>query len=108
MSSWAWKRIALGEIGVGHRRQVDGAHDHARSGDADPDLALLQTELPPEPLDRRGDGAGVEDLALAHRVERQRDLAEGPQRDGVVELDVGDPHRVGADVEADHPSGSHA
>jgi len=95
------------EIGIGHGREVDGADDHPRSGDADPDLALLQAELAPQALDRGGDRAGVEDLALAHRVEGQCDLAERAEGDGVVELDVGDAHGVGADVEADDTTGGH-
>ena len=90
------------EVGVGHRRHVDRTNDHAGPGDPEPHLTLLETELPPQTLDRGRHRRRVEHLSLAHRVDRKRDLTEGPKCDLGVELDLGDTHHVGADVEADH------
>ena len=94
-----------GQVGIGHVGHVDRADDDARPGDADPHLPLLEAELAPQPLDRRGDLGGVEDLALAHRVERQGDLSEGAQDHLVADFDVGHSDRVGADVETDDAPG---
>src|ERR1700694_2691773 len=94
-----------GDVLLRHRGKLDGAHDDARARDADAHLALAQPQPPPQPLDRRAHGAGVDDLSFAHRIGRQRDLAERAQDRGGCHLDLGDPARVGPDVEPDHAPG---
>ena len=49
--------------------------------------------------------AGIDDLTVAHRAGGQRDLAEAGQARWIAGLELGDPDRVGPDVETDQTAG---
>ena len=103
MSSCTSKRSADRRSVLGHRGEVGLAHDHPLVGHTDDDLATLEARLAPQPADGGGDRRRIDDLAVAHRAQRQRHLAEAVQRGLVAapEHHLRGAHRVGADVETD-------
>ena len=62
-----------------HRGQLGLAHDHPLVGHADDDVAALEAGLAPEPADGSRHRRRVDDLAVAHRAQGQRHLAEAVQ-----------------------------
>ena len=94
-----------GEVVLGHRGQVDRPDQHPRAGDADPHVALAEAQLLEEPLDRGRDRGAIDDLALAHRVERERNLTEAGDPRRRSRLDLCDPDRIGPDIETDQAAG---
>jgi hypothetical protein len=72
---------------------------------SDAHVAFAEAQLLPEPLDRFGYRGSVDDLALAHRVGRERDLAERGDDRGLARLELDHAHGVGPDVEADQAAG---
>ena len=96
-----------GHVLLGHDREIDGAHEHAGARDTDPDLGpFLRLSSFQSRWIAAVTEAAVDDLAVAHRLGRERDLAEGRdarQVSGGFELD--DANRVRPDVESDQAAG---
>ena len=86
---------------VGERRDVDGAHDDLRVGDADAHLLPEALVLGPQLAQRRADGVDVDDLAIADDAEREGDAGRALEAHDAVDGHLGGDCAARLDVQAD-------
>jgi hypothetical protein len=91
----------LGELALGHHRQVDFLDDHRIAGERHGDVFRLEGLVLEEAFDRVGDGGAVDDRAVDDAVGRDRLDRKGDDLEALadwLELDGLDGARP--DVEA--------
>ena len=93
----------VGQLGVGHVRDLDRPHHDPVAGHPDAHGALAHPGLPPQPADGLGHDVDVDDLPCAHGLGGQSNLAENLQHRTRAGLDVGQAHRARGNVEPYHP-----
>ena len=90
---------------VGHRRDVDAAHDDLRVRDPDAHVAPEALVLAPEARQGGTDGLDVGDLAVAHDADREVDARRALEAHDAVDGDLGGNHAAGLDVQPDNRPG---
>ncbi len=87
--------------GVGHRWDVDGAHDDLGVRDPDAHVAPEALVLGPQRAQRRAESVAVGDLTVAYDAQCEVGAGGAAQPNDAVELDLGGDHTTGLDVESD-------
>ena len=94
-----------GELITRHGRHLDLPHHRTGAREAEAHRRLLDVDFRTQTRDGVDERAVVDDLTLAHRVGRQRDLSEALEARRISWRDLGKRDRVGPDVKADQAAG---